>query len=239
LGVGVRRSVELATGSMAALACCVAAAAIADSDRAGARSPIVLRKSLPNLVRVAQRVTITGRVRNPSRGDRVALELERTIHWRVVASTGLRASGAFSLHWQVQKRTATGPVKLRLVLRGRERPPLSTASVQSTVGPAAVYCEPPAPPAVDIPPGDGWISGGVYSQGGPFPGIYACAEKAYTVSATDAAGTVIASETFPALRSYTLVVPAGSYTLTSGACRGSATVTAGRETLADTDCDYP
>jgi hypothetical protein len=39
--------------------------------------------------------------------------------------------------------------------------------------------------------------------------------------------------------SYTLVLPAGRYMLASGGCHGTATVTAGRQTRANTYCLYP
>lgn len=233
-----RQGAAVTVVSAFGLATVLAAAAIADATHERAPSPIKLREPLPEVVRIAQRVTVSGRVRHPSRGAQVGLELERTVHWRLVASTGLRGSGAFSLRWRVSK-IAPGPVQLRLALSSPGRPPITTAPVQSAIGPAAVYCKPPVPPAVNIPPGYGWITGGVYGQGGPFPGIFACSSSPYTVTAANSAGAVAASETVPALSSYTLVVPAGSYMLQSGDCRGTATVLAGRGTKADTDCDYP
>jgi hypothetical protein len=150
----------------------------------------------------------------------------------------LRRRGAFSLRWRVSKTTATGPLKLRLTVIREGRLVVAGSPWQSFVGPAAVYCKPPAPRAVAIPAGDGWIVGGVYDQGGPFPGIYQCESAPYTVTATGASGVVV-RQNVAALHSYTLVVPAGSYMLASGACRGTATVTAGRRTQANTDCDFP
>lgn len=234
-----RRLAALMSASVIALACCVAAGAIADPNFAAARSAIVLRKPLPNLVRIAQRVTVSGHVRNAPRGAHIALESKRTGRWRVVTRTRLGGSGAFSLRWLVQKSTALGPVKLRLVLTSRGQPLFSTAPVQTSIGSAPVYCHAPVPPAVNIPSGDGWIVGGVYSQGGPFPGFYECAGSTYTVTATNPSGAVVASETVPPLGSYTLVLPAGRYALASDACRGSASVVAGRETKANTYCDDP
>jgi hypothetical protein len=114
-----------------------------------------------------------------------------------------------------------------------------TSRSQTFVGSAAVYCKPPVPPAVNIPPSDGWIVGGLYEQGGPFPGILECSGAAYTVTAVNSSGTVRASQSVARRHSYTLVVPAGHYTLTSGGCRGTATVRAGRQTKADTYCDLP
>lgn len=116
---------------------------------------------------------------------------------------------------------------------------VSTSPWQAVVGSAPVYCKPAVPPAVDIPVGDGWIVGGVYLQGGAFPGIDQCDESSYTVTVTNAAGEVVASQNVAPLHSYTFVVPAGSYMLMSGHCGGTATVTAARQTTADTDCDLP
>jgi hypothetical protein len=217
----------------------VAVAAVGGPGPVVLQPSIGLRKPLPTLVRIGERLTATGRVRFPPRGARVALQAARTTHWRPVAGTTLRRRGAFTLRWRVRAGTAVGPVKLRVVVTRAGRVLGATASWQAFVGSAAVFCKPPVPPAVDIPVGDGWIVGGVISQGGPFPGIYQCAGSSYTVTAANASGMVVASQTVAALHSYTLVVPAGSYTLTSGQCRGVATVTAGRQTEADTDCDFP
>jgi hypothetical protein len=223
----------------AVLASGVAMAASGRPVRAGPGPSITARKPLPSVVRIGQRLTVTGRVRLPPRGAQVALQSARGSHWRVLASTTLRRSGAFSLHWRVGQGTAIGPLKLRLTVIREGRLLVAGSSWQSFVGPAAVYCKPAVPPAFAIPAGDGWIVGGVYSQGGPFPGIYRCDDAPYTVTATNASGTVVASQNVAALHSYTLVVPAGSYMLASGGCHGSATVTAGRQTQADTNCDFP
>jgi hypothetical protein len=221
--------------SAAVLAMVLAAAASAT----GAPPPIMLRKSLPGVVRIDQQLTVAGRVPTAPRGARVALESARTTKWRVEASTSLRHSGAFNLRWRVGKGIATGPLKLRVAVIRQMQQLFTTAPVQLFVGPAIVYCKAPVPPAVNIPAGDGWIVGGVYGLGGAFPGIDQCWSTPYTVTATNASGVIVTRETVAALHSYTLVVPAGSYSLASGACRGSATVTAGREIKADTDCDYP
>jgi hypothetical protein len=114
-----------------------------------------------------------------------------------------------------------------------------TKPVQSAIGPAAQSCAQPPPPAVDIPVGDGWIVGGRYIEGGPFPGVYECDSEPYTVTATDANGVVQATQGVAGGASYTLVVPAGTYTLQSDFCRGTATVTAGQQTQADTVCPVP
>ena len=92
---------------------------------------------------------------------------------------------------------------------------------------------------MNVPVGDGWITGGLYGEGGPYPGFDECSSEPYTETATDGSGMVVSSQNVAARHSYTLVVPAGSYALKSGGCRGMATVKAGRETKANTYCLYP
>ncbi len=93
---------------------------------------------------------------------------------------------------------------------------------------------------MNIPVGDGWIVGGAYGIGGPYPGLDQCIQEQYTVTATNPAGLIAATETVAGGHSYTLApLPAGSYTLRAGACTGSATVTAGHQTTANADCLYP
>ncbi len=52
---------------------------------------------------------------------------------------------------------------------------------------------------------------------------------------------MVASQTVAGGHSYTLVVPAGTYTLetASGTCHGSATVQPAKQTVADTACYVP
>jgi hypothetical protein len=229
----------LVAGSTAVLASGVAVAASGRPGPAASRPRIVLYRPLPDLVRIGQRRIITGRVPGAPRRSRVALESARQSRWSVVTSAALRR-GTFRLHWRVRADAATGPLRLRLVATRPGRQLAATRPFQSAVGPAPVYCKPPVPPAVDIPSGDGWISGGEYEQGGPFPGFYRCDGASYTITASRPSGAVAASQTVSALHSYTLVLPAGTYRLMSSAiCRGSATVVAGRQTNANTYCDYP
>ena len=216
--------------------------AVAASPHAGSSAPhprIVLGNRLPNLVRIGDRQVVIGRVLGSPRRAQVALESARETRWRVMASTTLRRRGEFSLRWRVGGHTAIGPLKLRLVVTRAGRLLAATSPFQSAVGSAPVYCARPVPPALAIPAGEGWIAGGLYEQGGAYPGFYRCTASSYTVTATSISGAVLARQTVTALHSYTLVVPAGSYTLTSGFCRGSATVTAGRQTTANTYCDFP
>ncbi len=208
---------------------------------------IALRTPLPTVVRINQSVTVSGHVIGLSGSPRVALELARTqptartartADWIMLAATPVNQNGRFRLRWRVAHGTAPGPIKLRVVALADHRIVAHTAAMQSFIGPAAVYCKPPSPPG-SVPPGDGWIVGGLYGRGGAYPGIYACSSSAYKVSVSDKAGTTVTRESVPALHSYTLVLPAGTYTLTSGVCHGQARVQAGRRTKANTYCDYP
>jgi len=201
----------------------------------GGKPRITLSSPLPSVVRISQQVSVAGDVTH--RG-RVELELSRTGTWEVVARVRSGTHGAFDLRWQLADGTAIGPVKLRVVLVRHGRRLAATTATQSAIGPAAVYCNPPRPPS-DVPAGDGWIVGGRYIIGGAFPGVDECSGQSYTVTATGSSGQAAATETVPADDSYALVVPAGSYTLQSDGCRGSATATAGQETVADTDCLVP
>jgi hypothetical protein len=91
-----------------------------------------------------------------------------------------------------------------------------------------------------VPSGDGWIVGGVYLDGGPFPGIYECLGTAQTVEVfAVASGTLATTVHVPARESYSIVLPAGSYTLQAAGCHGTATVVAGHATSADTVCNIP
>lgn len=123
------------------------------------------------------------------------------------------------------------------LLRGR-RPIATSAATPVLVGAAVVPCHPAAAPP-DLPAPAGWIAGGVYLEGGPAPGIDQCQRTPSTVTATSGSGSVVASQALEGCGGYALVVPAGAYQLRDGACRGQATVIAGRRTVADTDCSIP
>ncbi|MGI8505879.1 MAG: hypothetical protein ACR2MK_03580 [Solirubrobacteraceae bacterium] len=67
---------------------------------------------------------------------------------------------------------------------------------------------------MNIPVGDGWIVGGAYIRGGPYPGLDECESQTYTATATDTStGATAVTQTVAGGHSYTLVVPAGSYAL--------------------------
>ena len=225
---------------IAALGCAGALAVAAADSSANAAPSIVLKQSLPAVVRVGQQVTIAGRVLHHPRAAQVALEGQRFSQSWVELANATEAHGRFAIHWTVPKSEAIGPLSLRVVALRRGHIVAATATHQSGVGPAPVYCAPPVPPAVDIPVGDGWIVGGLYLEGGPYPGIMQCESQPYTIYAERSDGTVVASQSVAGGHSYTLVVPAGSYKLRSNGCGfGSATVTAAHETQADTVCPVP
>ncbi len=231
--MGFRSRGAAACGAFALL---VAIAAL-PAGAAGGVS-IRLTKTLPAVIRVSQLVTVAGQLHGTRPGEHVTVWLKRNAGWGLAAEQRLGASRRFRLTWKVR-----GPAYVealwRVIVNGPGTPLAATPPKSVAIGPAAVYCKAPVPPAVNIPVGDGWIVGGLYGEGGPFPGIYACSSRPYTVTATDSAGNVAASQRVAALHSYTLVVPAGRYTLASGGCHGTATVTAGKQTKANTYCLYP
>jgi hypothetical protein len=220
--------------------------AVLFSTAASGPVSIKLAQPLPSLVRVQQLVRVGGAVARAGRGSRVELELHPSLpgpahFWIVVGHTALGHHGRFELRWRVPDSQNVGPVALRVVAVTRGGAQIAATRAQSSaVGPPYVPCKPPVPPMVNIPVGDGWIVGGAYGIGGAFPGIDACLQQQYTVTATDANGKVQASQTVAGGHSYTLApLPAGKYTIRAGACMGSATVVAGKQTAANADCLYP
>lgn len=231
-----RRILILALAALAVPSGLIVAAA-----EAGSRA-VSLAHALPSLMRQKDLVVVKGTIAGVPRRTRVVLELKRIGgRWTALATTRATHRGAFTLDWRVPASEDPGPVALRVGGLSRTHELLvATKAAQSGIGPAAVPCAPPVPPAVEIPTGDGWIVGGAYGMGGAYPGIDACISQPYKVTATNSSGQVAASETVQGGHSYTLApLPAGSYTLQAGACRGSATVTAGTQTTANADCDYP
>jgi hypothetical protein len=197
-----------------------------------------LRHPLPAVVHAGQTVTISGHVRGAPAGTDAALQARTASGWNMLARVSVRSDGAFTLRWAVGKRTGLWTIRVAALNHGRVL--AATHSILAGVSRPPVYCSPAAPPAVNIPVGDGWITGGDYLEGGPFPGIVECESQGYTVTATNMAGVAVASETVAGGHSYTLVVPAGTYTLRATQCgTGSATVTAGRQTRADLVCPVP
>lgn len=209
------------------------------ADGSAAPPSIRLARPVPHVVRIGDTLTIRGRVQHTPPRPSIALQTTRTQPWVTVARAWPASGGRFVLRWHVGPRTLTGPWLLRVAVLVAGRALTATHSVTVGVGSAFVRCAAPVPPAINIPAGDGWIVGGLYDEGGPFPGIDECSSSGYTITATAADGTVAATQTVAGGHSYTLVVPAGTYTLNAHFCRGQATVTAGRQTAANTICAFP
>ena len=208
---------------------------------------ITLAQPLPTIVRNGQTITIAGRVKPDAAGTKIALELHGPGNlapksWTPVVEASPARNGAFTLRWHVSN-PSPALVQARVAAIHRHSTIAATAPAQVGIGPAAVPCAPPVPPAINIPVGFGWIEGGLIIQGGAFPGVYECESQPYTITATNTAtGAVAATINVAGGHSYTIVVPAGTYTLTATAgCpgRGSATVSAGSGTTANTFCDVP
>jgi hypothetical protein len=217
---------------------CAAFAAVCALSAAGAtagRAPVVtVAPPLPQAVRGGATVVVSGRIRNAPAGVAVVLEQKAASGWRVLVRGRIEAS-RFTLRWRPH---APGLIKVRAALRLHSRDLAVSAAGQVVVGQAPVYCAAATPPA-SLPAGDGWIGGGVYIDGGPYPGIHACASGDHTVTVLDRAGNTVATQHVPDGESYAIVLPAGGYTLSSGFCRGSATVVAGVESQADILCFVP
>lgn len=213
-----------------------AAVAVASSTSAITLGRIAGQRVRPGYgetVRLAQAVAVSGTVTDPPARARIQLQGRTTGAWHVLLTVSV-GGGNFTLHWRVRTRA----FQVRVVLlSGRRRIAASTVA-SLLVGSAIVLCRPAAAPA-DLPAGDGWIEGGVYLQGGPAPGIDQCQSESSTVTATSVGGHVVTSQNLAGGDGYALVVPAGGYQLKDGECTGSATVVAGRRTVADTDCDFP
>ena len=214
----------------AALLCALFAA-----EATAARIPSVsIAPPLPEAVRGGATVTVSGHVRNAPVGAVVVLERKASSRWQVIVRGPIRGT-AFTLQWHP---SSAERLTVRAAVRVRERDVAVSAAAQVVVGQAPVYCAPPAPPE-QVPPGDGWIVGGLYIEGGPYPGIHHCVAGDYTITVLDQAGNTVATQQVEDGQSYTLVLPAGTYALTSGFCRAAVTVTAGRASRADTLCDVP
>ncbi len=209
-----------------------AAAPVVGAARPGR---VRLTATVPSVARAGTPSPVAGRAAGAPAGS--VAELERQTaprRWAVLAATGVRA-GRFTLRWTP---TLPGFFDVRVVVV-RHGALLARTGVRPVlVGAAPVYCAAPAGP-VALPPGAGRIVGGVYNEGGPAPGIYVCQGQANAVTLSRAGGAPVAMQEVAAGQSYSFVVPAGTYTLSSGYCRGSASVGAGQTTTADTVCPVP
>ena len=209
---------------------------------------IALSHPIPALIRVGQTLAISGRLRPDLRDSEIALEYHAPSgalpkRWTRIAEASLGPGGTFSMRWKVTKASSPSILFVRLAAIRRHATVAVTKAGQLAIGPAVVPCAAPVPPAVNIPVGDGWIEGGLIIRGGAFPGVDECESQPYTITATNTAtGAVAATMNVPGGQSYTLVVPAGTYTLKATAgCpgNGTATVSAAYGTTANTYCNVP
>jgi hypothetical protein len=223
----------MVAGASAASAIALAAQRPAPAIRLGTIAGQRVRPGYSETVRQGQLVAVSGTVTHLSAHGRIELQGRLTAGWHTLLRVPLK-DDAFTLHWHVRGRD----FQLRAVLLSDAGRVATSAVAPILVGSAIVRCR-PAPAPTHLPAGDGWISGGVHLLGGPAPGIDQCQSSPSTVIATSAAGNRAASLSLRGGDGYSLVLPAGSYRLRDGQCRGTATVIAGRRTVADTDCDFP
>jgi hypothetical protein len=195
---------------------------------------VSLAHPLPPAVAGGATVVVSGRVHDSPHGAVIVLEQNSGAGWRVIVR-GRVEKATFVVLW---RPSSAGLVRVRAALRLHGRDVAASRAGRVLVGQKPVYCSAPVPPA-QLPAGDGWVGGGLYDDGGPYPPIHRCAGSSYTVTVTDEAGTTVATQPVAAGQSYAIVLPAGSYTFASGFCKGKATVAAGRETKADTTCFVP
>jgi len=211
--------------------------ALAPAGASAAAPATRITATLPGLATAGTALVVGGRVSHAPAGSTAELEARPpagVATWTVLAKARI-SGGRFTASWTPQ---TAGPLKIRAIVVRRSHTIAATRSTSLLVGAAPVYCA-PAAMLTPLPSGTGLIVGGVYDVGGPAPGIIVCQDQANTVTVTDSTGSPVASVALPAGQSYAIVVPAGSYTLSAGSCRGSAVVKPGATTQADTVCDVP
>lgn len=210
-------------------------ATVAQVDASPRPSTGLISAVLPGTATVGEIVKVRGRVSRAPGGSTAELERGGTAGRWTVLGKGAVSKGRFTVSW---KPVASGFVTVRLVVVRRGRTVARTRTGKLLIGAAPVLCAPPGPPD-SLPQGDGSVVGGVYNVGGVAPGVTVCHGQAERVTAADTSGAVVAAEDVAGGQSYRFDLPPGLYTLSAGACRGSATVRAGAETHADTTCDVP
>jgi hypothetical protein len=229
---GCRRWIFAVLGAGAVVWCALAPAG------ASAAAPVTrITATLPGVATAGTALVVGGRVSHAPAGSTAELEARPPSGggpWTVLAK-GRITSGRFTISFTPG---SAGFVTIRAIVVRRSRTIAATRSAPLLVGAAPAYCT-PTTSLSPLPPGDGLIVGGVYNVGGPAPGITVCQGQANTVTVTDSFGSPVASVQLAAGQSYAIVVAAGTYTLSAGSCRGSAVVTAGAATHADTVCDVP
>jgi hypothetical protein len=202
--------------------------------------------TLPGGVTAGTAVVVRGRVSHAPAGSTAELEARPPTGgvWTALGKARI-SGGRFAVGWTPQ---AAGLVRIRAIVVRRSRTIAATRSASLLIGAAPVGTAPvgtapvacaPATSLTPLPYGTGMIVGGVYDVGGPPPGVVVCQDQPTTVTVMDSIGSPVASLQLAAGQSYAIVVPAGSYTLSAGACRGTAVVPAGATVQANTVCDVP
>jgi hypothetical protein len=200
-------------------------------------APVIVLGAMTLAIHPGQTLSVPGHVRQARAVTHVELAARTPAGrgWRVVAHAPLRRRHAFRLRWRIPAGTAS-PIELRVLALHRSR---VLARSRPILDPLAkvVDCSPAA--SQPLAAGEGAITGGDYTEGGPAPGNRICDGDPYTETATDTATGATDTEDVPAGAGYFLMLPPGSYALKAGVCRGTATVTAGQVTDADTICAFP
>ncbi len=190
-----------------------------------------LRPGYSEAVRLKQTVKIFAAVSNPPRNRHLELQGRLTGRWQTLRAVSFD-SDRFSLRWHVRTRES----ELRAVLVSNGRVVAVSPTYPILVGSAIVPCRGPVVNFM-IPATDGLLEGGVYLMGGPAPGLDECQSDPSTLTITSP--TFTTTDDLSGGDGYAVGLPPGSYTLTDGQCRGTATITAGKTTHANTDCDFP
>jgi hypothetical protein len=216
------------------------AGALALGSPAGAARAPRLRITVGPASQDGQRFTVSARVNLSLPGDRAQLQERTGRPWTVVAQARI-VHRRFTLRWTAPAvSSSTVFVRIRLVHRSRVI--ATTPATPLLIPRPPVLCAPPSPSPPYLPPGDGWVTGGSYNVGGPAPGIDQCTGDDTVTAVSVSTGAVAATQAVAAGQSYTLVLPAGTYTLSNSECsyqKQTATVTAGKQTEVNTPFDVP
>jgi hypothetical protein len=177
---------------------------------------VTLSRPLPRVTVRDHIVQIKGIAPGAPAGARATLESEAPeAHWSTLASTAVRSSH-FTIIWLPTKNEKA---TMRVSVSSGGRLLASSASGRVAVGTGPEPCQALASPVV-VKKGEGALVGGVYISEA---GMLGCEQHAYVLTATNAAGAVVATQHVPARQYYALVLRAGTYTLAASVC-GAKTV---------------
>lgn len=222
----------------------VAAPGAQASPRFELAAPVV-----PTTLTVGSSADVTGRIKHWKKTAGLRIRLQMRSHgqstddvpsaWVVVDNEQAKHS-AFSLSF-----TPTSTHELDLRLQLTRRGAVLATSPRTVVDPhraagtqAKTPCATAATPP--IPAGQGALIGGIYTVGGPAPGVDQCATAPSSLVIVSAdTGQVVATIPVAGPQEYVATLAPGSYSLSAGSCTGTATITAGMVTRADTYCNVP